>query len=266
MQIAPNYLAIERAVVECAYAGCETIWIVCNDDMQPLIRHRLGDYVSDPIWAVRPKDLNPSDSYKHIPIFYVPVHPNDRDKRDCLAWSVIYGAASAYNVSLRISKWVTPDRYYTAFPYGVYAPEVLREHRTEISSKEGFFLSNKGKTVKEGEYLGFTFNSEDFIKMRRDLRKKATALYISPEDNSIPKERLPVEKRYSGRYFSLEDVFNSMPVNNSKIVDLEYYHRVDNWDGYCNYISSENRKSLKRPPKYILNYHEWNLIGFDCEE
>ena len=28
-------------------AGCRTIWIVCNDDMQPLIRYRLGDYVYD---------------------------------------------------------------------------------------------------------------------------------------------------------------------------------------------------------------------------
>ena len=31
--IAKNYLAVERAVVECAYAGCETIWVVCNDDI-----------------------------------------------------------------------------------------------------------------------------------------------------------------------------------------------------------------------------------------
>ena len=37
MPIAQNYLAVERAVVECAYAGCETIWVVCHDDMQPLI-------------------------------------------------------------------------------------------------------------------------------------------------------------------------------------------------------------------------------------
>ena len=34
--IAPNYTAIERAVTECAWAGCETIWIVCNDDVSPL--------------------------------------------------------------------------------------------------------------------------------------------------------------------------------------------------------------------------------------
>ena len=58
MPIAQNYLAIERAVVECAYAGCETIWIVCNDDVHPLVRHRLGEYINDPVWAIRPQDPN----------------------------------------------------------------------------------------------------------------------------------------------------------------------------------------------------------------
>ena len=33
MPIASNYTAVERAVVECAWAGCETIWIICNDDV-----------------------------------------------------------------------------------------------------------------------------------------------------------------------------------------------------------------------------------------
>ena len=49
MPIAPNYYAVERAVLECAYAGCKTIWIVANDDTTPLIRHRLGDYIQDPV-------------------------------------------------------------------------------------------------------------------------------------------------------------------------------------------------------------------------
>jgi len=48
--IGKNYLAVERAVLECAYAGCETIWVVCHNDMQPLIKHRLGEYVLDPVF------------------------------------------------------------------------------------------------------------------------------------------------------------------------------------------------------------------------
>ena len=45
MPIAPNYLAVERAVAECAYAGCNTIWVVCNDDVTPLVRHQVGEKV-----------------------------------------------------------------------------------------------------------------------------------------------------------------------------------------------------------------------------
>ena len=139
MPVASNYLAIERSVAECAYAGCETIWVVCNDDIQPLIRHRLGDYIQDPVWAIRKHDPKASEKQKPIPIFYVPIHPKDRDKRDCLGWSVLHGALTAYHVSSRISKWTAPDKYYAAFPYGVYPVQILRNYREDISAKKNFF-------------------------------------------------------------------------------------------------------------------------------
>ena len=132
--IAPDYLAVERAVVECAYAGCETIWIVCHDDMQPLIRHRIGEMIEDPVWLGRNMDPRPSETRKQIPIYYVPIHPKDRDRRDCLAWSALYGAQAAYWTSIQISRWLTPDKYYVSFTYVAYDPELLREHRIDINS------------------------------------------------------------------------------------------------------------------------------------
>ena len=45
MPLAPNYTAVERSVIECAYAGCETIWLVCNNDIAPLVRLQVGDYI-----------------------------------------------------------------------------------------------------------------------------------------------------------------------------------------------------------------------------
>mgnify|MGYP003645077691 CR=1 FL=1 len=82
--IAKNYLAIERSVVECAYAGADTIWIVCNDDVQPLIRHRLGEYVQDPVWLYRKFDRHAYENKKPIPIFYAPINPKSRQDR--LLW------------------------------------------------------------------------------------------------------------------------------------------------------------------------------------
>ena len=207
MTIAPNYLAVERAVVECAWAGCETIWIVCNDDMQPLIRHRLGDYIYDPVTMGRNYGIKPTDERKPITIYYTPIHPKDRQKRDCLAWSVLYGAQVAFDTSKQISQWVTPDRYYVAFPYGIYEPEVLREHRKEISSRRDFCLTYKDRTVRDGEYLGFTFTDKDFVAIRKHFRQNSTGMYKSTLDGSIPRDKLPLHERYSARNFSLEEVF-----------------------------------------------------------
>ena len=43
MPIAPNYTLIEAAVAECAWAGCDTIWIICNDDIAPAIKKKIGE-------------------------------------------------------------------------------------------------------------------------------------------------------------------------------------------------------------------------------
>ena len=251
MPIAPNYLAIERAVVECAYAGCETIWIVCNDDMQPLIRHRLGDFIY-------------ADERKPITIYYVPVHPKDRDKRDCLSWSVLYGALTAYHVSKSISKWVMPDRYYTAFPYGVYNPSVLRGHRKIISSRQDFFLTHQGKTIRDGEYLGFTFDAEGFFRFRDTIRQEGTGHRV-PGQVGIPTESLPLQERWSARFFSLDKVFKSVRLEEANKVDLTWYQRIDSWETFCEYAGSNNSKKLLRPDKCILSYKEWNPIGINNE-
>ena len=258
-----DYLAIERAVVECAYVGCETIWVVCHNDMQPLIRYRLGEYVQDPVYLYRQMSPGTIDqNRKPIPIYYVPIHPKDRDKRDCLSWSVLYGAEAAYYTSKQVSKWVVPNRYYVSFPYGVYDPEVLRQYRKEISSDTGFYLSYKGKTIKDGEYLGFTFNSEEFLKYRRDLRKKATGESIATKPG-IPDKKLPLEERWSARFFSLEDVFGSANTKESEVVKLSWYYRVDNWERLRIYLCSND--SVEKPSKDLFSYHEFNKIADSFE-
>ena len=41
--IAPDFSLLEAAVAECAWAGCDTIWIICNDDIGPLVKKKIGD-------------------------------------------------------------------------------------------------------------------------------------------------------------------------------------------------------------------------------
>ena len=103
MPIAADYTAIEAAVVEAAMAGCRTIWIVCNDDIAPIVRYRVGDFIQDPVHFYNKYDYNVSDRRVRIPIYWVPIHPKDRDKRDCLSWSVLHGAITSLKISSQIS-------------------------------------------------------------------------------------------------------------------------------------------------------------------
>ena len=254
MPVGKDYLAIERAVYECAMAGCETIWVVCHMNSQAIIRERVGDWIYDPVSLKR----GPVSSFeeKQIPIFYVPVHPKDKDRRDCLGWSVLYGALSAYHISRKLSKWVIPDKYYVSFPYGVYDPSVLREHRKKISSSETFALTFDGKTVKNDEYLGFTFDAEDFKACRRHVRETA----VNKRDTSG--KLLPLEERYSARHFSLDIVFKNAIIEEENLVQVPDYHRIDNWEGYEKFMKES--KTLDRPER--MKYNEWNPIGYDGEQ
>ena len=161
--IGKNYLAVERSVLECAFAGCDTIWVVCHDDMQPLIKSRLGDYVQDPVYIYRKYDPgNIKENQRRIPIYYVPIHPKDRDKRDCLAWSVLHGANISYKISQNISKWANAVSNIMSHFHMAYMTQVLRKDREQISSKNSFFVSYNNKTVGMESIWDLHFDEEEY--------------------------------------------------------------------------------------------------------
>ena len=270
--IGKNYLAVERSVYECAIAGCESIWIVCHKEMQSLIRHRLGDWICDPMTMPGIKGhfvRHPSEHIKYIPIYYVPIHPKDRDKRDCLAWSIIYGAMRAFSISKMISKWTVPDKYYVSFPYGVYDAAQLQQHRSDISGKKKFYLSHAGKTVKDGEYLSFTFDAEDWKKFRKIIRggtgKYEPGAYFDATEGALKGTILSKEERYSAKYYSLAKVFGWLDVEGEVVAPCKSYYNIGNWEDYCKYMGSGVANVLKRP-SYTLKYHEHNPFGVDRED
>lgn len=276
MPIGKDYLAVERSVYECAMAGCESIWIVCHREMQPLIRHRIGDWIVDPVWTAANRRKfsffgGGKQHEKTIPIFYVPIHPKDRDKRDCLAWSVIYGSMRAFSVSKIISKWTVPDKYYVSFPYGVHSVRSIRKHRKAISDqKKKFYISHKGKTVKDGEYLSFTFDVEDWKNFRRIIRSEGTGIYepgsyFDDEEKTLKGNKLPPEERYSARHFPLEKVFGQLDTTGHTIMETDRYFNIGSWENYCTYMADEYSKYVIKP-KMILKYHEHNPFGEDTKE
>ena len=264
LPVAPDYTMIEAAVVEAAFAGCDTIWIVCNDDLAPIVRYRVGDYIQDPVNFYNKFDARPSDRRKRIPIFWVPLHPKDRDKRDCLSWSVLHGAITALKVSDKISKWLIPDKYYVSFPYGIMDPRELKQARRKIKSKKNFYVVSNGETVQDNNFLSFTFGKEEFVIYRRNVRK-GTGMYTSEEFNEwgAPTSKLPIEERWSARYFQPKDVFVGVDTSDGTLFETNAFYNLECWESYREYMQSDLSRDTQRPTKELFAYREFNRIASD---
>jgi len=241
--IEKNYTAIERSIAECLWAGCETIWIVAHRDMQPIIKHCVGESMVDPL-SIRPRVVLSQTVLRDIQIYYVPIHPKDRRKRDCLAYSVLYGALSAFMIATRSSRWILPDKYYVSFPWGVFDPEVVRPFRPKISSSKNFSFSYEGKTIQDGLMTSFSFSSDDYKKAIKTFRYLSHNKYFEREEHSKVKFD-----------FSLDKIFKSVIMEN--VIELDDFFQIDTWEKYRNYMSTDY--TLVKPdfirPKF------WHGIG-----
>ncbi len=255
---------IEAAVIEAAFAGCDTIWIICNDDMAPMVRYRVGDFIQDPIHFYNKFGALPQDRRKRIPIYWVPIHPRDRFKRDCLSWSVITGALSCLKISSKLSNWLIPDKYYVSFPYGIMDPRNLQKVRKKIRNKDNFYVVSNGKTVQDNLYSSFTFGKEEFIIYRRNVRK-GTGKYTSEikDERGLPRSKLPLEERWSARFFEPKDVFVGVDIANGYQHEVDQFYNLDDWDAYREYMMSDLARDTQRPTKELFAYREFNRIGQD---
>ncbi len=242
MPVAPGYTAIEHSVYECAMAGCHTIWISASEDVTPLIRRRIGDFVQDPVFLGR-KSKFPSKDRRPIPVFYIPVC----DRQQSLSWSIIKGARTITEISDSISKWLMPEKFYVSFPSGIYDAKILRQHRSSIISEDNMLLSANGLTVLDGAHLGFTFSVEELDICEDRIEEVENSNLFSEENNVFP----------------LDKVFSGVILKESEQVELSFYYCIEDWQGYCDYLSSTYSKELKHPGKLVISYREWNPIGID---
>jgi hypothetical protein len=254
--IANNYLAVERSVVECGFAGCETIWIVCNDDIQPIIKNRIGDFIEDPYYMYRSKYKKfPNEARRQIPIFYTPIHPKDRDRRDSLGWAALHGALTSFIVSSKISKWVVPSRYYVSFPYGVHDPSHIINFRKKISHTNQFFLTCGDKSIKTGDYLSFTMNADEYKQYVWDLKNKCTG----------GNRDISSKERWSSKHFTLDKIFGSATIDKSNSYETDWYYPIDSWENYRTYLASKHASHLQRPNERLIKYSEYSKAGENNE-
>ncbi len=243
--VGPNYTAIEASIYECIHAGCSSIWIVANDDVAPLIRHRIGEWATDIDSVQRGRYIRfGTEKHQEVPIYYVPIHPRHRDKVDCYGWSVIYGVNVAYWVMIKMGRWTQPHQYYVSFPLGAMDPREVYKHRSLLRKNAPFYFSHKGKTVKDGMPLSFVLESDEWRRAKRKIITNS-ATYKAPPEGEYPTELLPPEERQRSRRFTLAEVFGEAETGTHQ--EIEYFYDLTTWEEYVKFISSDLGKRTKRP-------------------
>lgn len=264
MPLDAGFTAVQKSVFECAIAGCSTIWIVANNDLAPIVRRRVGEWVHDPVYYYRKFVRFYRDARKEVPIYYVPIHPKDMDRRDSYGWSILYGIHSAWHVGNKISPWLVPDKYYISFPMSAYNIYSLRSARKQIrDKKKNFFLTHEGQTVKDNIPLAFTMFNQDYLNCRRDVNKKTTKTFINPPPGELPSQKLPVEERWSARYFEFDDVFEKLNIKTGHKMDLEWYYNLSSWEGYRSFLGSDN--FVKKPSDNLIKSRTHSKIAYEDE-
>jgi hypothetical protein len=255
--VAPNYYAIEHAVLRCAYAGCSSVWIMANNNTTPLIRHRIGDYVHDPVYLKRMAKKYPNLQRREVPVMYVPMPPEHETKDQCLSWTCLYGAFSAYWVGIQISKWVTPKRFYVSFPLSMQKADFMRPHRKEIIDAKNVVLTHGGKSILTGDPIDFSFTDEQMDEGISKFKEVSESfVFAEPEE----------EREHFKENFTLEKVFEPLIYEDRTEFELPWHHDLYSWEGYCNYLSSEERKTIKHPGKLVISYREFHPMGIDVEK
>jgi len=261
-----GFTAVQKSVFECTMAGCDTIWIVANDDLSPAIRAIVGDWAYDPVYFKRDMASKYySELRKEVPIYYVAINPKDRDRRDSYGWSVLHGIHTAYMTSYKISKWIVPEKYFISFPFGIYDPHILRDYRKIIRDKNNnFFLKHNKNYIKDNVPLACTMTGEDFKLCRRAINKKTTREYLPPlPSQQYPTQKLPLHERWSARTFNFKEIFDSIDEKGATYVDLPWHYDVSEWDGYIAYMRSENK--IKKPIEALTKPHQHVKIPYDSE-
>lgn len=252
--VAPNFYAVENAVLECARAGCDTIWLVANDDTTPLVRHRLGDYVQDPVWVNR--NVRFKSLYRRpIPIFYVPMDHIHENKRHCISWTILHGAKTAFDVGSLISKWVSPSKFYVSFPYSVYSTDFIAPHRPAIKRSKNCALTFRDKSFAKGDMLAFTFNKADLANLISQFQETENSFLLGHE--------LENEEEFFEENFSLDKTFGCAIIDIDKELEVPWYYPIDSWENYGIYMSSKDKEEIAHPGELIMSYQEANPIGRD---
>lgn len=237
MPVSKDTTAVEKAVMACAYAGCRTIWVICDRAIQKYLKRRLGEYVIDPtnyhIENIKKQAIT------KIPIFYVAV-----DQRYLHyyneAFFILYGINAVEKTAGKISRWTVPSHYFISFPMGVIDNDEVQSYRRKYANiYKMVMLTKDGKGVNEGVMAPFTIDYDQWHLCHKYFTSVA----------------------YSKRKkCSLKEVFSNLNMEQYNTYEVEQYHQIAYWDSYVKYLSSPIPKNIWR--NRILTDKRWYKLRY----
>ena len=268
INISETVNAIQAAILECASAGCDSIWVNADYEQIPLLKKKIGSWVEDPIYYCRTFEKRPSLTKKYIPIFYSWNHQKDVGRRDSYGWGIINAGFVASKVAANISKHLLPDRFYVSFPFSVTNFWQPQHHRKKINLSGRLCFTHNDKTFLDNEMLSFIFTQEDLRAANRNVKEKGTGFYmpvtqgLNDPDWSKPR---PKEERWSARFFKISDIFSFLKAEDYDTIEGDFYYPIDTWEGYINFMKSDNHFK-KLNSKYFYNRGKHKINGHEETE
>jgi hypothetical protein len=216
-----GYYPLHKSVLECAYAGCDTIWVVCNYDHINIVKELIGESVIDPA-TFQQFYINKSGRKMHrrkiIPIMYIGM--DMKYLLNCTTpFSALYGAYMIKKISHKLSKWIKPDRYFFSFLNQHYNIKDLYDIRSHIKNENPFFVSHNSKTILDDIPSAFTIDNKDLYNILKWSKIKNN--------------------------FSYQQVFGKINSENSYIWEPKYCFDIKTWDGLREYMGSPLTKNDK---------------------
>ena len=273
LPLAEDVLLIDAAILQCANAGCSTIWLVVDEYLEQYFRDRIGEYIEDPAYFGKNKyDPNAVVSRnKRIAIYYVPESFGDRDKRDSVSFQVFRGIEMARKITGQISTFIIPDKYFVTFPYGVSSIYETRKDRVELRRHNEHIYHFEDKSIKTGHYVPFTIT----YAAAKMCKKHVWEVSTGTTDPSQPKEEwkygkfptkmLPTADQYSGRWFGPDEVFRPFHEREDIVeMPLTWFYDVSTFDAYRKCLGTD--KVFYPITKQIFRRKTWNSMSYDDDE
>ena len=80
-----------------------------------------------------------------------------------------------------------------------------------------------------------------------------------PADGNM--QDLPLEERWSARFFEPKDVFTELDISDSNLLITENFHNISSWEEYRAYMNSSYSNEIQKPPEDLFSYKEFHGVA-----